>query len=111
MDDCVFCQIANKTKAADMVVENDELMVLHDLLPKAPVHLLIISKKHIPSITSLTGQDRDLVGNMILMAQQAAAQAGIADSGYKLPFNVGKDGGQTISHLHLHLRGGKQLPE
>lgn len=110
-DDCVFCNIANHTMAAEMVSENDDLMVIKDIFPKAPVHLLIIPKKHITSVTDLSPEDSALLGNMVMAGKQAAEQQGISDTGYKLIFNVGKHGGQIVPHLHLHLLGGKQLSE
>jgi len=110
-DDCVFCNIANHTMTSTIIKEDDELMVIKDILPKAPVHLLVIPKKHIPSVTDLGDADSDLVGKMILAAKKVAEEQGVAQSGYKLIFNVGKHGGQIVPHLHLHLLGGKQLPE
>lgn len=86
-------------------------MVIKDILPKAPVHLLVIPKKHIPSVTDLSDADSDLVGKMIMAGKKVAEEQGVAQSGYKLIFNVGKHGGQIVPHLHLHLLGGKQLPE
>ena len=110
-DDCIFCNIANKTIQADIISENDEIMVVHDILPKAPVHVLVIPKKHIPSLNAITEVDRKLVGDMVVTAQNVAEEQGIADGGYKLIFNVGKNGNQTIKHLHLHVLGGKQLKD
>ena len=110
-EDCIFCNIANKTIAADILHENDAVIVIRDILPKAPVHVLVVPKIHIPSINAVTSEHRELIGDMVLMAQAEAARQGIADSGYKLIFNVGKDGGQTVKHIHLHLLGGKQLDE
>ena len=111
MDDCVFCNIINRTIEAKILMENDDLIVINDILPKAPVHMLVIPKKHILSINHLDNQDAALVGKMIVAAQQMAKSSGIADKGYRLVFNVGKDGGQVIPHLHLHLLGGKKFSE
>jgi histidine triad (HIT) family protein len=97
--------------AAEVVTEDDQVIVLKDILPKAPVHLLVIPKTHIPSISDLTSEHESLMGHMIVMAQKMAEKHGINLSGYKLVFNVGKDGGQIIQHVHLHLLGGKQLGE
>jgi histidine triad (HIT) family protein len=110
-DDCVFCNIANRTIASDIVYEDDKFMVVRDVLPQAPVHLLIIPKAHIPSVNELSAGDATMVGSMVLLARDQAQKQGIADTGYKLVFNVGKHGGQTVHHLHLHLKGGKQLGE
>lgn len=110
-DDCVFCNIANRTITSDIVYEDEKFMVVRDVLPQAPVHLLVIPKVHIPSVNDLSPDHAGLVGSMILLARDQAEQQGIAEAGYKLVFNVGKDGGQTVRHLHLHLKGGKLLAE
>ncbi len=92
-------------------METEDLIVIDDILPKAPVHMLVIPKKHILSINHLDNQDAALAGKMIEAAQQMAKRSGIADKGYRLVFNVGKDGGQVIPHLHLHLLGGKKFSD
>ena len=111
MDDCVFCNIINKTLGSTVLFEDDELIVIKDILPKAPVHLLIIPKGHIASINHLESGHELLVGKMVYVAKDLAAKYGIGETGYKLVFNVGRDGGQVIGHLHLHLLGGKQMGE
>jgi histidine triad (HIT) family protein len=111
MDDCVFCNIVNRTIESDILFENDNLIAIKDILPKAPVHLLIISKKHIPGISHMEEADIALAGEMVFTAKAMAEKFGIGETGYKLTFNVGRDGGQVISHLHLHLMGGKSLGE
>lgn len=111
MEDCTFCNIINGTLGAKVEYQDDELLVIHDILPKAPVHLLIIPKKHIVSVTALTDADAPLLGRMVLAAKKVADKHGIGETGYKLIFNVGKHGGQIVAHLHLHLIGGKQLAE
>ncbi len=111
MNDCVFCNIANKTLNQDILFENERLMVLRDILPKAPVHLLIVPKDHIPSINHIADGYQPLVGEMIYVAKDMATKQGIGESGYRLVINVGQDGGQVIPHLHLHLLGGKKLKE
>ena len=110
-EDCVFCNIINHTIASDIIFENDEIIVIPDILPKAPVHVLVISKAHITSVDAIEDKHASLLGSMILKARDVAREKNIAPSGYKLIFNVGKDGGQTIKHLHLHMLGGKQLAE
>jgi histidine triad (HIT) family protein len=111
MLDCVFCNIIQKTIHGSIIFEDDQMVVIQDILPKAPVHLLVLPKKHIASLIDVTAADQALLGAMILKAKQFAEEHHIADSGYKLLFNVGKHGGQTVKHLHLHLLGGKQLAE
>lgn len=109
MDDCVFCNIVNKTLESELLFENDKLIAIRDILPKAPVHILIIPKKHVLSLNHLEASDAGLAGEMLLVAKQVAEKFGVAETGYKLMFNVGRDGGQVIPHLHLHLLGGKNL--
>jgi histidine triad (HIT) family protein len=109
MEDCVFCKIAGHQLETDMLMENDSLMVIRDILPKAPVHLLVITKEHIPSVNELTSEQATLIGEMVLLAKQQAKEQGVEESGYKLVLNVGKDGGQVVPHLHLHVLGGKKL--
>ncbi len=111
MQDCVFCDIVNKILDSQILFENENLIVIKDILPKAPVHLLVIPKKHILSVIDLQAEDSALVGEMILTAKDMALKYGVNETGYKLVFNVGRDGGQVIHHLHLHLLGGKNLGE
>ena len=111
MDDCVFCNIANKTLEAQFLFENQNLMVIKDILPKAPVHLLIIPKKHFLSINHMEPFDQTLLGEMIFVAKEMGVKFGVGETGYKLIFNVGRDGGMVLPHLHLHLLGGKNLGE
>jgi histidine triad (HIT) family protein len=111
MEDCVFCNIVNRTIESEILFENDRLIVIKDILPKAPVHLLVVPKKHILSITHTEAEDESLVGEMIVVAKEMAIKFGVGETGYKLVFNVGRDGGQVIPHLHLHLMGGKKMGE
>lgn len=111
MDDCVFCNIINKTIDAQILFENEQLIVIKDILPKAPVHLLIIPKQHILSINHIGEGHEQLLGEMLYVAKQMAEKFAIGETGYKLIFNVGRDGGQVIPHLHLHLMGGKNMGE
>lgn len=111
MDDCVFCNIVNHTIDSQIVFENPDLIVIRDILPKAPVHLLIIPKKHIQGVSHLEPGDQALMGEMVLTAKAMAEKFGVGESGYKLVFNVGRDGGMVVPHLHLHLMGGKQMGE
>ncbi|PIP22412.1 MAG: histidine triad nucleotide-binding protein [Candidatus Nealsonbacteria bacterium CG23_combo_of_CG06-09_8_20_14_all_39_25] len=108
--DCIFCKIANKEIPSEIVYETDAILVFKDTKPVAPVHLLLIPKKHIPSVNHLTAEDKNLIGELFLVAQKVAREQGVAETGYRLVFNIGKDAGQTIDHLHLHLIGGERLP-
>ncbi|MBF0236041.1 MAG: histidine triad nucleotide-binding protein [Desulfamplus sp.] len=104
--DCLFCKIVHREIPSEFLYENDTFVVFKDINPHAPVHLLIVPKKHIRSINDLETRDSELVGSMFILAKKMAKEQGINVSGYKLLFNVEKGGGQVIFHLHLHLLGG-----
>jgi histidine triad (HIT) family protein len=104
--DCTFCKIIKGEKAADFVYQDESLVVFKDIRPHAPVHLLIVPKEHIRSLNDLKEQDKDIVFKMIVKAKEMAKSHAIAESGYRLVFNVERGGGQVIFHLHLHLLGG-----
>lgn len=108
-NDCLFCGIVEKRTPSHILFENDNLIIIPDIMPKAPVHVLVISKRHIVSVNGLTDADKDLIADMILSARNYTTEAGIDESGYKLVFNSGKEGGQIVPHFHMHLLGGKQL--
>ncbi len=105
-DNCLFCNIANGKVPSEFLFENDSFVVFRDINPHAPVHLLIVPKRHIRSINDLTEDDKETVGQMFIIARDMAKQEGVDKSGYKLFFNVEKGGGQMVFHLHLHLIGG-----
>jgi len=102
--DCIFCKIAKKEISAGIVYEDDRVMAFKDIRPSAPVHYLVIPKEHIQSIAHLEGNHRDILSALIYTAKDLAVKLGL--TGYKLVFNVGREGGQVIDHLHLHLLGG-----
>ena len=108
---CIFCQIANKEILKTLAYEDSEIMAFEDIHPIAPVHMLIIPKRHIGSVNKLEKEDRELAGNLILVAKGLAKKLKISQDGYKLLFRTGKHGGQEVEHLHLHLIGGAQLYE
>lgn len=108
--DCLFCKIAEKEIPSNLIYEDTGSLVFSDINPIAPVHLLIIPKKHIPSVDYLGESDKELVGSLLLVAKKIAKEKGLNKTGYRLIFNVGPDAGQTVEHLHLHLLGGKKLP-
>lgn len=103
---CIFCQIINGDSSAEFVYKNDRLVIFKDINPHAPVHLLIVPKKHIRSINDLESDDSAIISEMIMIAKKTASDMGIATSGYKLLFHVERGGGQLVFHLHLHLMGG-----
>lgn len=111
MNDCVFCKIINKQIPAEILFEDDKMVVFKDIKPKAPVHLLIVSKKHIDSINDLEASDSNLMGELVYQGKRMAEEFKIAERGYKLIFNCGPEGGQVIYHIHLHLLGGRKLGE
>lgn len=98
---CLFCKIAKKEIPSEIVYEDEKVVVFKDINPQAPIHLLIIPKKHIPSVDHIEIEDKSLMGELILTAQRIAKEKDL--KGYKLQINVGRDGGQIIDHLHLHL--------
>ncbi len=104
--DCIFCKIIKGEAPAEIIHQDENFVVFKDIHPKAPVHILIVPKKHIVSINHLEEVDKELMGELFLVAAKIAQVAGIRDSGYKLVFNVGRGGGQLVDHLHLHLLGG-----
>ncbi|MCP3941478.1 MAG: histidine triad nucleotide-binding protein [Desulfobacteraceae bacterium] len=104
--DCLFCKIVNREISSEFLYEDDAYVVFKDINPSAPVHLLLVPKKHIRSINDMTLEDRDILSGLFMIAKEMAKEQGINESGYKLLFNVEKGGGQEIFHLHLHLMGG-----
>jgi len=107
--DCVFCQIAIKELPTDFILEEDDYVAFKDIAPKAPVHIVLSSKKHFTSLNEAEDVDKELVGNMVFGARKLAKSLGIDESGYRIVINTGKEGGQTMNHFHMHLLGGTQL--
>ncbi len=107
--DCIFCKIANKEINAEIVSEDGDFVVFKDINPKAPVHLLIIPKAHIGPVNTLNNKDKEIIGGIILKAKEMAEKVSVSESGYRLIFNIGRDAGMEVEHLHLHLLAGKQL--
>lgn len=106
-DDCVFCRIVRGEIPAKMLANTADCVAFRDLDPKAPVHILIVPKKHVTSLDDLT--EFDIPGKMTMLAAALARQEGIATSGYRTVINTGPDGGQSVFHLHLHLLGGRAM--
>jgi histidine triad (HIT) family protein len=105
--DCLFCRIAAGTIPSDIVHQDDLIVAFRDIAPRAPTHILLIPRRHIPSAAELTEADGPLLGRLFGVAADLARSAGIADGGYRLVSNVGRWGGQTVDHLHVHLMGGR----
>ncbi|MGB9848121.1 MAG: histidine triad nucleotide-binding protein [Patescibacteria group bacterium] len=106
MEDCIFCKIINKEIPSEIVLENERFIVFKDINPKSEIHLLIVPKKHIVNLNEVKEEDKELLGEMFLMAKQLANKLSLIEKGYKLVMNVGRGGGQVIDHLHLHFLSG-----
>ncbi|KXS50528.1 MAG: Hit-like protein involved in cell-cycle regulation [Halanaerobium sp. 4-GBenrich] len=109
LKDCLFCKIAAGEMDTDFVYEDEKVVVFEDINPQAPVHLLIVPKRHISDLNSLKPEDGDLIGHVYQIAKKMAAKFKIAESGYRLVSNCGDNGGQTVYHIHFHLLGGREL--
>jgi histidine triad (HIT) family protein len=107
--DCIFCRIVSGEIPSDTVYQDEEVFAFRDINPQAPVHVLVIPVRHIASLAELTEADSPLVGHMVQVAGQIARQEGIAERGYRLAISCGREGGQVVPHLHLHLLGGRQM--
>jgi histidine triad (HIT) family protein len=108
MSDCLFCKIVAGTIPAKLVTQDDRAVAFRDINPQAPTHILIVPRRHIPSLNELTDDDAALVGHLHVVARQLAAAEGLT-AGYRTVFNTGPQAGQTVLHVHLHLLGGRPL--
>tara|TARA_B100000902_G_scaffold138175_1_gene136376 strand:- start:549 stop:893 length:345 start_codon:yes stop_codon:yes gene_type:complete len=109
MEKTIFQKIIDRELKADIIFENDKIIAFEDIDPVAPVHILIVPKKYINSINSLKSEDKELIGEMFIVAKEIAEKLKINDSGYRTVFNTNNDAGQTVYHIHLHLIGGRKL--
>ena len=109
--DCIFCQIVSGKIPSDIIHQDEEIIAFRDIKPLAPVHLIITPRRHISSLVHLSEADLPLVGRMVAVANRLAKEEGVADSGYRLVINCGKEGGQVVPHLHMHLLGGRKLSD
>ena len=109
MSDCLFCKILDGEIPCDKVFENEHVIAFRDVNPQAPTHVLVIPRKHISTINDLTADDKNIVGEMMLAAQEVAKQEGIEESGYRLVMNCNEGAGQTVFHIHLHILGGRRM--
>ena len=107
MDQCIFCRIVERSLPARIVFEDDEIVAFEDAHPQAPVHTLIVPRKHLASLKDATAEDAALLGRMLVVATQLARERGLETRGYRMVFNTGAGAGQTVFHLHLHLLGGR----
>lgn len=107
--DTIFGKIIRREVPASIVFENDTVLAFKDIYPKAPVHILVIPKKHISSASSATVADKALLGELLLVAAEIAKKEGIDKTGYRLVINNGKDAGQAVEHIHVHVLGGREM--
>jgi histidine triad (HIT) family protein len=107
--DCVFCKIANGEIFSEILYQDEEIIAFRDANPRAPTHILIIPKKHIPSLADMSEEEIPIAEHLIKVAYNIAKENGIAEGGYRLVINAGKEWGQEIQHLHLHLLSKKEI--
>ncbi|MBS4535569.1 histidine triad nucleotide-binding protein [Clostridium sp. D2Q-14] len=109
MSDCIFCKIINKEIPSEIVYEDELIMAFNDIEAKAPVHILIIPKKHISSLNKMEDEDGELISHIFKIISEIVKEKGIKESGYRVVNNCGENGGQTVDHLHFHVLGGRNL--
>ncbi len=109
LSDCVFCGIVADPTQADIVFDGGDTLFFRDIHPKAPVHIVGIPQKHLASLAAVHGDDHALIGKLLHEVAEVAAEAGLAESGFRVITNIGKDAGQEIQHLHFHILGGESL--
>ena len=109
MSDCIFCKIVAGEIPAEVVYQDDQVVAFKDLNPQAPVHVLVIPRRHIATTNDLTEADAELAGRLVLAAKQVAQEMGIAEEGYRTVLNCNAAAGQTVFHIHLHLLGGRPM--
>jgi histidine triad (HIT) family protein len=107
--DCLFCRIIAGEVPATQIHADDSVVAIRDIAPQAPTHILLLARRHIPSVGELSPADHDLMGKIFAVGAELAKREGIAEDGYRLVVNVGRNGGQTVDHLHVHLLGGRHL--
>lgn len=109
MTDCIFCKIIGGEISADKVYEDEQVLAFRDINPQAPIHILIIPKRHIATLNDLAPRDAELIGQLYLTAKKIAKDLGVAESGYRTLINCNKDAGQDVFHIHLHLLAGRRM--
>lgn len=107
--DCLFCKMATGQIKPDVVFEDDQVLAFRDIAPQAPVHVLLIPKRHVVNLDDLGDDDAALAGHLLLTARRLARELGIAGDGFRLVNNCNRNGGQTVYHLHFHLLGGRPM--
>ena len=107
--DCIFCKIVKGEMKTRIVYENNATLAFEDIEPKAPTHILVIPKQHIEKLTDLNQQNKPIISELVMAANEVARQNNITGSGYRLVLNCGPDAGQAVFHIHLHLLGGRKM--
>jgi histidine triad (HIT) family protein len=107
--DCIFCRIISGEIPSKIVYQDDDVVAFPDINPATPIHILIVTRKHIPSLADMADADTPLVGKMVKAANKIAGEQGILEKGYRLTINSGADAGQIVPHVHMHLMGGRNL--
>jgi histidine triad (HIT) family protein len=108
MNDCLFCRIVARRSPADIEYEDDEVLAFKDIYPKAPIHILIVPKRHISSLMTAEPRDDRVLGRCLLVARQLGEAKGFGDRGYRVSLNCGPEGGQVIDHIHFHFLAGRR---
>jgi len=108
---CIFCQIASGEIPSEVLHQDDEVIAFRDINPQAPVHIIVVPKKHVATLADLMGEELPILGKMAGAAKKLAEREGISEKGYRIVVNCGPEGGQLIPHLHMHLLGGRQLSD
>lgn len=109
--DCIFCKILNKEIPSNVVFENDKIIAFHDIAPQAPVHIVVIPKIHIPSANEVNEENSEYICAIFTAIPEIVKKVGIAESGYRIINNCGKDGCQSVGHIHFHILGGRKMSE
>ena len=109
MSECLFCRIAAGEIPAKIVFDDENVVAFEDINPQAPIHIVIIPRKHIPTVLDLTDEDQELVGHLHMVANQIAAEKSLADDGFRLVTNCKKSAGQEVFHIHMHMLGGREF--
>jgi histidine triad (HIT) family protein len=109
MSDCIFCKIGAGEIPSDKVFEDDSILAFRDIQPQAPTHIVIIPKRHIETMNDFTEADSGLISDMMLACKRIAAEQGLSENGYRIVINCNSDGGQSVSHIHAHVLGGRRM--
>ena len=110
MDECIFCKIIKGEIPSKKLYEDDKVIAFHDINPEAPIHFLVVPKEHIESVNALNEENSDIIAHIFKVINKLVKEEKIADSGYRIINNCGRDGGQTVNHIHFHVLGGETLP-